>query len=107
MQDIQTRLSQIKRHRLLISAAQAGQSSYRRKPHLRRLMGRLPSTHTEALISLIELEQHHNDKRQTRDLSYTAAAHIDVLIALQAEAALHKASLTEENSRNSAPTPTA
>lgn len=107
MQDIQTRLSQIKRPRLLISAAQAGQTGYKRKPHLRRLLGRVPSSNTEALINLVELEHHHNDKRQSHDLSYTAAAHIDVLIALQGEASLHKASLTEENSRNSTPTPTA
>lgn len=98
MQDIHTRLRQIKRPSLLIKAAQMGNTGYRRAAHLQRLLGEVPASHTAALLPLIELEQTHNDKRKSRDPSYSITDHLRALIALQAEAALHKAALEAENS---------
>ena len=86
MQDIFTKLSTLRRPRLLISAARHGIEEYNRERHLKQIlkMERLPSP-GEAAIRLMEIEQIFDEARRAQDASYNIARHIDVLIALMAE----------------------
>ncbi len=92
MQDILTRLNHMRRPRLLMRAARIGAEDYRRTLHLPRLMGhrRLPKQ-GEALMHLIEIEDALNDQRLNEDSSYNLLRHIDVLIAIVAEARVLRA----------------
>ena len=87
MQDIFTRLSTLNRPRLLVSAARHGLTEYDRAKHLRKILGigHLPGP-GEAAMRLFEIEQGHNEARKAGDGTYALARHIDVLIALMAEA---------------------
>ena len=87
MQDIFTRLSQMRRPRLLVSAARHGLVDYDRQRVLAKLLGTetLPGP-VEALMRLIEIEASHNDTRREMPATYQAARHVDVLIALMSEA---------------------
>ena len=87
MQDIYTRLSQMRRPRLLVSAARHGIADYDRQRVLAKLLGseRLPGP-VEALIRLMEIEAGHNETRKEMPATYQAARHVDVLIALMSEA---------------------
>lgn len=89
MQDIHTRLSTISRPRLLISAARHGLADYDRVRHLGKMLGltRVPSP-GEAVMRLIDIEAHMDSCRVDGDGSYSVARHVDVLIALMAEAQL-------------------
>jgi alkylhydroperoxidase family enzyme len=92
MQDIQTRLAALRRPALLIRAARMGQADYRRDQHLPRLLGygALPS-HGAAVIALIEIEADLDARRTAGDAGWSAARHVEVLIALMAEARLLRA----------------
>ncbi|MEM1373764.1 MAG: DUF6477 family protein [Pseudomonadota bacterium] len=87
MQDIHTMLSTLRRPRILVSAARHGVEDYNRARHLRRILceQRLPSS-GEAAMRLMEIEAYHDEARRTGDGSYSLSRHIDVLIALMAEA---------------------
>ncbi|MEM6276569.1 MAG: DUF6477 family protein [Pseudomonadota bacterium] len=89
MQDIHTMLSTLRRPRILVSAARHGIEDYCRTRNLRRILGdaRLPSS-GEAALRLMEIEAFHDEARRTGDGSYSIARHIEVLIALMAEAQL-------------------
>jgi Family of unknown function (DUF6477) len=82
-------LAALRRPSLLIRAARFGLSDYRRERDLRRLTqsSNLP-TPSRALGLLISEEGRMEETRQTGDATYSAARHIELLIALMAEARL-------------------
>ena len=86
MLDLKSQLSQLKRPKLLVRAASLGQKDYRRKVHLNRVLGgNVPAKASAILIQLCDLENHQNSLRKTRDAAYSAARHVEILIALIAE----------------------
>lgn len=84
-----TTVSALRRPGLLIRAARHGIVDYNRARDLRRLM-RLDKTPTpaQAVGSLIEAEQSLEDTRKSGDATYSVIRHVEVLIALLAEARL-------------------
>lgn len=92
MTDLFSMLDALRRPRLLIQAARAGCEDYRRDAHLRRLLGPGPVPRPgAALIRLIEMEDMLDRQRRTGDNGYSLVAHVDVLIAMMAEARLARA----------------
>ncbi|MEP4198083.1 MAG: DUF6477 family protein [Aliishimia sp.] len=89
MQDVLTRIASMQRPRLLGRAARIGAQDYRRDLHLPRLLKvhTLPRS-AEALLKLSEMETELNEKRITGETSYHLPRHVEVLIAIVAEAAL-------------------
>ena len=86
MLDLKSQLSQLKRPKLLVRAASHRQKDYRRKVHLNRVLGgNVPAKASAILIQLCVLENHQNSLRKTRDSAYSAARHVEILIALIAE----------------------
>lgn len=87
MQDVLTMLQQLRRPALLMRAARFGANEYRRDAQLPRLLGYgvLPR-HGEALMKLMQLEDEQNQKRLEDDKSYNLVRHVDLLIAMIAEA---------------------
>ncbi len=87
MQDILGMLTALRRPRLLIRAARIGMEDYRRDHHLRRLLGHgaLPRSGA-ALLRLMEMEADLNDLRRQNNASYSVINHVDLLIAMMAEA---------------------
>jgi hypothetical protein len=86
MQDIKTQVSRLKRPKLLVSAARLALKDYRRKSHLSRILrGPVPAKASAVLGELCDMETHLNTLRKTRDAAYSAARHIEVLVALIAE----------------------
>lgn len=77
----------IRRPRLMIRAARLGLAEYRRDRDLRRLLGAIPGP-DRALTALLEAEAQAEATRQSGDAAYSIAAHVDLLIALMAEARL-------------------
>ncbi|MBR9842253.1 MAG: hypothetical protein GYB25_03775 [Rhodobacteraceae bacterium] len=93
MQDILSRLNALHRPRLLIRAARAGADEYNRTPHLARLLGyglKAPRS-GPALMRLMELESEVNAQRVSGDAAYSLVRHVDLLIAMLAEARLLRA----------------
>ncbi len=92
MQELTTRLNALQRPDLLVKAARSGLASYRREAHLGRAMGQ--SGHTrlvrppQALERLLEVEAKLNAERGAQDAGYVYARHVEVLIAIMAEAQL-------------------
>lgn len=89
MTDVMTLLASLRRPQLLVRAARFGLSDYNRDRDLRRLM-RLPATPSPraAVDGLIAEEARLEEIRKTGEASYSAARHVEVLIALMAEARL-------------------
>jgi hypothetical protein len=77
----------IRRPRLMIRAARLGLADYRRERDLRRLLGATPRP-DQALPALIEAEARAEATRQGDDAAYSIVAHVELLIALMAEARL-------------------
>ena len=76
---------ELRRPRLLMRAARIGLQDYRRDRDLRRLIAQeLPPD--RALPRLIEVEQTLEETRRKGDAAYSVNRHVDVLIALLAEA---------------------
>jgi hypothetical protein len=92
MQDIFTRLNALHRPRLMMRAARIGAQDYTRTAHLPRLLGygALPG-HSAALMRLIEIEGGLEEQRTGADAGYSLIRHIDVLIAMVAEARVLRA----------------
>ncbi len=88
MNDLFTRLSQLRRPRLLIRAARWGQTGYSRERHLSRLIGAdmAGRCSRKELDALFEEETVMEAKRKAGDASYSIARHIELLVALLAEA---------------------
>ncbi|MDW4497772.1 DUF6477 family protein [Sulfitobacter sp. D35] len=93
MQDLLSMLHALRRPPLLMRAARIGAEDYRRSVHLPRLIGygQLPR-HGSALLKLMELEAELNAQRLSGDTGYSLVRHVDVLIAMVAEARILRAS---------------
>lgn len=83
------RVIALRRPSLLVRAARYGQSNYDRTRHLRRLVG-LPATPEpdRALARLLDEERELDLARRAGDAAYSVARHVEIMIALLAEAAL-------------------
>jgi hypothetical protein len=89
MSDFCTLLTGLRRPRLLIRAARHGLEEYRRDRDLRRLIGGsgVPAP-IDAVPRLMWEEARLEDIRGKGDAAYSLVRHIEVLIALMAEARL-------------------
>lgn len=89
MTDINTVLASLRRPSLLIRAARFGLTDYNRTRDLKRVMGTSTGLAPARVIDgLIEKEAHFEATRKKGDAGYSVARHIEVLIALMAEARL-------------------
>lgn len=89
MTDIVQILSNLRRPRLLIRAARFGLQEYSRERDLKRVMKTAtPPSPVRAVNTLMAQEAHLEETRQSGDAAYSVARHVDVLIALMAEASL-------------------
>ena len=89
MSDLLSVVSELRRPRLLIRAARAGLAEYNRNRDLKRLMRTAEApTPDRALSALMAEEERIETTRQAGDASYSFLRHIDVLIAMMAEARL-------------------
>ncbi len=89
MSDISTLLANLRRPRLLIRAARHGIQDYRRERDLRRLINECPSSSPEAAPArLFSAEERVEETRRAGDAGYSIARHVELLIALMAEARL-------------------
>ena len=89
MSDPNTLLSQIKRPSMLIRAAKFGLRDYARDRDLKRILrtDRFAAP-ARTLSRLVEEEAQINENRTKGDAAYSVSRHIEVLIALMAEARL-------------------
>lgn len=87
MTDALSLFAAIRRPRLMIRAARLGCSDYRRDRDLKRLLGATPAPN-RALPALLDAEARAEATRQNGDATYSIAAHVELLIALIAEARL-------------------
>lgn len=95
MQDILSMLHALHRPSLMMRAARIGADDYRRKAHLPRLLGhRILPGPGQACIQLMAIESDLEEKRVNDDAGYSMVYHLDVLIALVAEARVLRASRT-------------
>jgi len=87
MTDRCPRLSDLRRPRLLVRAARHGLQDYRRDRDLRRLLAAGPETAPEAALTRLMAEEARIEATRRRgDAGYSIARHIELLIALMAEA---------------------
>ena len=79
-------LSNLSRPKLLIRAARAGLSGYRRKTVLKSLPG-IPAQSTGATLinALLDMEEKFDTERRAASIDYRVQKHIAVLTALIAE----------------------
>lgn len=87
MTDCRTLLATLRRPRLLMRAARFGLGEYRRERDLRRYVASAASPE-DTVTSLISVEAQLEATRVSGEASYSVARHIEVLIALLAEAQL-------------------
>ncbi|MEL7345672.1 MAG: DUF6477 family protein [Pseudomonadota bacterium] len=89
MTDFNALLQSLSRPRLLIRAARFGLADYKRERDLKRLMpsNTVPAP-ARALESLIEEEARVETTRQEGDAAYSVSRHIELLVAMMAEARL-------------------
>lgn len=79
----------LRRPRLMIRAARIGAPDYRRERDLRRLLGPAGALSPDrALPALLDAEARAEATRMAGDAAYSIARHVDLLIALMAEARL-------------------
>jgi hypothetical protein len=89
MTDIVQILNKLRRPQLLIRAARFGIADYNRNRDLTRLMRvQSPPTPVKALNTLIAEEAKLEETRQSGDASYSVSRHVEILIAVMAEARL-------------------
>ncbi|SEW08235.1 hypothetical protein SAMN04488515_0966 [Cognatiyoonia koreensis] len=92
MLDITALIGKLQRPKLLVRAARFGLDDYRRERDLPRALKSAVIPRTgEALLRLSDLEAEMNEKRELQDAAYSYATHIDLLIAIMAEARLFEA----------------
>ncbi|HMS94653.1 MAG: hypothetical protein JNN02_05915 [Tabrizicola sp.] len=87
MSDFRRTLANLRRPRLLMHAARFGLGDYRRDRDLRRLVQCGPSPE-ETVPTLLTREEELEQTRLAGDAGYSVTRHIEVLIALLAEARL-------------------
>ena len=92
MQDLLSMLNALHRPRLMMRAARIGAEQYRRATHLPRLLGYgvFPGPGS-ALIKLMEIEAELESARKASDATYSLTQHVEVLIAMVAEARVLRA----------------
>ena len=89
MTDFRTLLADLRRPRLLIRAARFGVADYKRDRDLRRLINASPHAAPEtALPQLFSAEEQLEKTRRAGDAAYSISQHIELLIAMIAEARL-------------------
>ena len=89
MTDIMTLLSTLRRPGLLLRAARVGAQVYvRSRDQYRATRDARLLSPSQAIMAVVSEEQEENEKRKTGDASYSVTRHIELLIALIAEAAL-------------------
>ena len=82
-------LNTLRRPRLLIRAARFGLRDYNRERDLRRLVrSETTPAPVRAIPSLIAEEARIEQTRRARDAAYSPARHVELLVALIAEARL-------------------
>ncbi len=80
-------LATLRRPPLLVRAARCGVARFNRSATLTRLFGgSAPARPGAALADLLEIEAECDVARRAGDASYSIAAHVEILIALMAEA---------------------
>ncbi|GAA6175456.1 DUF6477 family protein [Sulfitobacter pacificus] len=104
MKDVLSMLNTLHRPRLMMRAARIGAQDYRRAAHLPRLLGYgvLPR-HGAALLKLMDIEAALEEQRVTSDGSYSLIRHLDVLIAMVAEARILRSVQAASQSPRPAP----
>lgn len=89
MTDLLDLIAALRRPRLLIRAARFGQPDYNRRRDLKRLIATTaPPSPETALRALFEEEDRLETARREGAATYSLMRHIDVLIAMMAEARL-------------------
>jgi hypothetical protein len=89
VRDIRDALENLRRPRLLMNAARSGLVNYKRDRDLRRLIGTEPRTPMDVTLpKLLSEENRLECARLAGDAAYPVGRHVDVLIALLAEASL-------------------
>lgn len=89
MTDIMQLLGSLRRPRLLIRAARFGMVDYNRNRDLKRVLkSSTVPTPVKAVNTLIAEEARIEETRNSGDVSYSVSRHVDILIALMAEARL-------------------
>jgi hypothetical protein len=92
MQDILGRVEGLKRPPLLVRAARFGLDDYNRAGQLPRLLRTLATPRSgEAILRLLDIEADIEERRTAHAADYSVARHIEVIIALMAEARLLRA----------------
>ncbi|KPP91086.1 MAG: hypothetical protein HLUCCA08_14200 [Rhodobacteraceae bacterium HLUCCA08] len=87
MHDVLTMVSALRRPRLLVRTARTGLGDYSRVRHLPRLLKTdKPLGPAAALIALLQREAEANEQRLAGAAEYSIALHVDLLIAIMAEA---------------------
>ncbi|MEM9796520.1 MAG: DUF6477 family protein [Pseudomonadota bacterium] len=80
-------LNTLRRPGLLVEAASIGAVHYERRRDLRRMLRvAVPNSARAALEKLLPIENALEKRRVTKDKNYSAARHVDILMALMAEA---------------------
>jgi hypothetical protein len=93
LKDLFSYINDLRRPKLLVRAARHGVESYNRRPHLGRYLASEPLPNPgSALMQLFEIEREMNDARLAKSGTYAPARHIDVLVAIMAEAQTLQAS---------------
>lgn len=84
---ITSELSALRRPGLLVDAANHGTVRYERRRDLRRMLrAAIPPSSRAALETLLPIEAALEHRRRTADKNYSFARHVDILMALLAEA---------------------
>ena len=95
MLDLDTRLKKLKRPALLARAARFGVDDYRRETMLPRLLGcQAVPRPAAALMALLSQEAEIEACRKENAGHYRPAHHVDLLIAIMAEAQVWRATRT-------------
>lgn len=84
MEDLSTRVTRLRRPRLMVEAARLAEASYRRDRDLPRLVGDSPRKGS-ALMALLEMEAGCEATRRSNRARYRAGRHVAILSALMAE----------------------
>lgn len=84
---ISAELNQMRRPQLLVEAALQGTQQYRRRRDLRRMLRiAIPASPRAALEKLLPIEAALENRRLSVDKNYSYPRHVDILVALMAEA---------------------
>ena len=87
MSNIASELAALRRPGLLVEAATHGTARYERRRDLRRMLRvAIPASPKAALEKLLPIEAALENRRKTADKNYSLARHVDILVALIAEA---------------------